>query len=219
MKHCYDCEARLLAKQIEGVYEKLYECAVKEFMEKGFKDASLRVIAQEAGTSTGSIYTRFGDKEGLFRAIVQPAADEVKAMFLSIQEAFHALDADTQRQEMGSYAENEMEHLIDLLYDHFDAFRLLLDASYGTLYQNFVNELVDIEVEYTYKFMQTVGIKSKRAGQLSQELLHMVMTAWLNGVFEVVRHEMPREDAKQYVRMLDEYHRAGFERIFMDIGR
>lgn len=28
-----------MAKQIEGVYEKVYECAKKEFLSKGFKDA------------------------------------------------------------------------------------------------------------------------------------------------------------------------------------
>ena len=41
-----------MAKQIEGVYEAILSCAKKEFLEKGYKDASLRVIAQEAGTST-----------------------------------------------------------------------------------------------------------------------------------------------------------------------
>ena len=46
-----------MAKQIEGVYEAVLKCAKKEFQDKGYKDASLRTIAQEAGTSTGSIYT------------------------------------------------------------------------------------------------------------------------------------------------------------------
>ena len=78
-----------MAKQIEGVYEAVLECAKKEFLEKGYKDASLRTIAQEAGTSTSSIYTRFGDKEGLFRAIVEPVAEEMRRMFLEIQENFH----------------------------------------------------------------------------------------------------------------------------------
>ena len=58
-----------MAKQKPGVYDRVLECAKEEFLSKGFLDASLRTIAQEAGTSTGSIYTRFGDKEGLFRAI------------------------------------------------------------------------------------------------------------------------------------------------------
>lgn len=59
-----------MAKQIEGVYENIIACATKEFLNKGYADASLRTIAAEAHTTTGSIYTRFGDKEGLFEAIV-----------------------------------------------------------------------------------------------------------------------------------------------------
>lgn len=39
-----------VAKQIEGVYDKLIECAKVEFLEKGFKDASLRTIAKNAHT-------------------------------------------------------------------------------------------------------------------------------------------------------------------------
>ena len=68
-----------MAKQKPGVYDRVLECAKDEFLSKGFLDASLRAIAQEAGTSTGSIYTRFGDKEGLFRAIVEPVVDQFKA--------------------------------------------------------------------------------------------------------------------------------------------
>ena len=55
-----------MAKQRPGVADKVLEYAKLEFLSKGFLEASLRTIAQEAGTSTGSIYTRFGDKEGLF---------------------------------------------------------------------------------------------------------------------------------------------------------
>ena len=51
-----------MAKQIEGVYENVLRCARQEFLEKGFALASLRDIAKAAGTSTGSIYTRFTDK-------------------------------------------------------------------------------------------------------------------------------------------------------------
>ena len=36
-----------MAKQIEGVYERILECAKKEFLEKGYTEASLRTIAAE----------------------------------------------------------------------------------------------------------------------------------------------------------------------------
>lgn len=208
-----------MAKQIEGVYEKVLECAGKEFLEKGFVDASLRTIAQEAGTSTGSIYTRFGDKEGLFRHIVEPAADGMKRIFLEIQENFHSFDEDTQRSEMGRYTSNGMQDILDFIYDHFDEFRLLLDASYGTLYQNFVNELVDIEVDYTYRFMRVIGCESVQSGQVTEEFIHIILTSYMNGMFEPVRHGMEKDVAEKYIGMLNSYHLAGFETIFSLQGR
>ena len=63
-----------MSKAVEGVTEKIEEYARKEFKSKGYVDASLRTIAMEAGTTTGSIYSRYGGKEGLFSALVEPAA-------------------------------------------------------------------------------------------------------------------------------------------------
>ena len=90
------------------------------------------------------IYTRFGDKEGLFDAIVSPAIDGLKSMFLSIQDDFHSFPADVQKESMGKYTKSRIQDMIDFIYDNYDEFRLLLDASYGTEYQSFLDELVDI---------------------------------------------------------------------------
>ena len=81
-----------MTKPIEGVSERILVCAREEFLEKGYSEASLRTIAAKADTTTGSIYSRFGDKEGLFCAIVEPAADHLVQMFLHTQETFHGLE-------------------------------------------------------------------------------------------------------------------------------
>lgn len=88
-----------MAKQIEGVYERILECAKKEFLEKDYTDASLRTIAPEADTSTNSIYVRFKDKEGLFAAIMEPVSEEFMSRCLNIQETFHKFDSETQHRE------------------------------------------------------------------------------------------------------------------------
>ncbi|MFR6181471.1 MAG: TetR/AcrR family transcriptional regulator, partial [Flavonifractor plautii] len=107
-----------VAKQKAGVYDKVLECAKEEFLSKGFLDASLRTIAQAAETSTGSIYTRFGDKEGLFRAIAEPVVDQFKAMFRRVQEDFHQLSEEEQRADMGQYTARHQEEMLDYIYDH-----------------------------------------------------------------------------------------------------
>ena len=203
-----------MAKQIQGVYEAVLACAKKEFLEKGYKDASLRTIAQQANTSTGSIYTRFGDKEGLFCAIVEPAAMGLKQMFLEIQEAFHSFDEEVQRTEMGRYTSSRQMEMLDYIYDHFDTFRLLLDCAEGTQFARFVEELVEIEVDYTYKYMEVIGCESVKSGLVTEEFVHIVVTAYFNGVFEVVRHRMDKPSAVKYVRLLNRYHMQGFSTIF-----
>ena len=204
----------VMAKQIEGVYEAVLACAKKEFLEKGYKDASLRVIAQAAGTSTGSIYTRFKDKAGLFDAIVGPAADQLKDMFVEIQENFHSLDDSTQEAEMGEYTSRHQMEMLEYIYDHFDEFRLLLDCSDGTRFSSFVDELVDIEVEYTYKYMEVINCESVKSGVVTEDFIHIIVTAYFNGMFEVVRHNMSRDDAKKYIRLLNRYHMQGFSTVF-----
>lgn len=203
-----------MAKQIEGVYERILDCAKKEFLEKGFISASLRVIAANANTSTNSIYVRFKDKEGLFEAIVSPALDGMMDMFCKSQETFHSFDAETQKAQVNNYSFNAMDRILDYIYEHFDEFRLLLDASYGTRFHNFIDTLVRLEVEYTYKYMEAVGCVGVKAGEITEDFIHIVTTSYFEGVFEVVRHGMDRNTAGEYLRLLEEYHAAGFDTFF-----
>jgi AcrR family transcriptional regulator len=202
-----------MAKQIEGVYERILESAKKEFLDKGYIDASLRTIAANAGTSTNSIYVRFRDKEGLFSAIVEPVMNGLLSMFRDVQETFHNYDKEVQRSEMGTYSENEMMHMIDYIYDHMDTFHLLLDASHGTKFQNFVDEFVRVETEYTYKWLVATGYKIEMDNYLTRNLLHIVNTSYFEGIFEVIRHDMEREEAKKYVNILGKYNHEGFRAI------
>ena len=199
-----------MAKQIEGVYERILECAKKEFLEKGYTDASLRTIASEAGTSTNSIYVRFKDKEGLFGAIVEPVSEEFMARCLNVQETFHGFDSETQRKEVGKYSGNAMLNMVDYIYDHFEEFCLLLDASYGTKFHNFVDRLVSLEEEYTWKWMEATGSRMDSADGMTEAFYHIMVTSYFEGIFEVVRHKMGREEAKKYVSMMGKYHHAGF---------
>ena len=203
-----------MAKQIEGVSERILNCAKAEFLDKGYTDASLRAIAAAADTSTNSIYVRFGDKEGLFSAIVEPVLSGMTERFIKIQEEFHHLDRAAQSTRVTEWEDGGTMELVDYMYDHLDEFRLLLDASYGTRFHNFVDELVRIEVEYTYKYMETVGYPAHLGDALTEKLLHIVTTSRFESIFEVIRHGMSREEAAEYIDLLSRYHRTGFSAIF-----
>ena len=67
-----------MASRIEGFDEAILCHAKNEFLEKGFEDASLRTIAQNAGVSTSTIYTRYSDKAGLFNFLVDKAVSRLR---------------------------------------------------------------------------------------------------------------------------------------------
>ena len=202
-----------MAKQIEGVSERILACAKAEFLDKGYTEASLRTIAA-AGTSTNSIYVRFQGKEGLFSAIVEPVLSGMTERFIKIQKGFHHLDRAAQSTRVTEWVDGGTMELVDYMYDHLDEFRLLLDASYGTRFHNFVDELVRIEVEYTYKYMETVGYPAHLGDAMTEKLLHIVTTSRFESIFEVIRHGMSREEAAEYNDLLSRYHRTGFFAVF-----
>lgn len=203
-----------MAKQIEGVAERIKAAAKKEFLDKGYVDASLRTIAAAADTSTNSIYVRFGDKEGLFSALVEPVLGEMTKRFIAIQERFHRMTPAEQAEPMPNYADGGTMELVDYMYEHLDEFRLLLDSSYGTRFHNFVDGLVRIEVEYTYKYMEAVGSTDILGDTVTEKLLHIVTTSHFESLFEIIRHGMSREEATEYIELLSRYYRTGFIEIF-----
>lgn len=195
-----------MAKQIEGVSERILACAKEEFLEKGFSEASLRSIAAKADTTTGSIYSRYGGKEELFGEIVEPAAEYLIAMFTRTQENFHAMDVEEQPKKMEGTVQNGMHEMLDYIYENFETFELLLDASYGTKFQHFVECLVEIETKYTYRYMEDMHMAKQTQNVITEDFVHIMTTALFESIFEVVRHKMTKEDAIRYIDMLSLYH-------------
>lgn len=199
-----------MSNRIAGVSEKLVECAKAEFLEKGFDGASLRNVAGNAVTSTSSIYIRFGDKDGLLLYITKPVTDGFIDIYKSVQQDFSELPSDVQSETVDEYSTKGMYRLIDYIYDNFDVFRILLDSSCDKFFRVFEHELIDIELEYTLKFMKATGCNSIQSGDVTPDFLHIVISCFFNGFFEPVRHGMSKNDAYRYIGMLSKYHRAGF---------
>jgi AcrR family transcriptional regulator len=55
----------------------LLEAAVQEFADKGFAGARINVIAERAGVNKERIYQYYGDKDGLFSAVLSTELDRV----------------------------------------------------------------------------------------------------------------------------------------------
>ncbi|MEL7565492.1 MAG: TetR/AcrR family transcriptional regulator [Clostridiales bacterium] len=185
----------------------------KEFLEKGFKDASLRNIVKRAGVTTGAFYGYYPDKEALFEALVSPAVHELKELFLSAQENFDEWPRDTKKRNVYEYTSGELKKFIAYIYDHFDEFKLLITCAEGTAFSDFVHDLVEIEVEYSLKFIESTGNDALSSGRATPELLHIISSAFFSAIFEVVKHNMTKKAADSYINSLNQFFTAGWKKI------
>ena len=109
--------------------EILREIASAEFLEKGFRGASLREIVKKAGVTTGAFYGYYKSKEDLFSALVKPHSDYVLNYFNCFVAKFMEIPKSEWAKNMDAYSKEGMVHIFEYAWEHKDAFRLILTAS------------------------------------------------------------------------------------------
>lgn len=202
-----------MRKKDELAIDKITECAKKEFLEKGFENASMRVIAENAGYTTGILYGRFADKGELFRAIVKDTADAFLSFYTNSQKEFASFPPEKQLSDMHSYVDKRIIEMIDIVYDSFDEYKLIICKSKGSEYEKFVDRLIEIETDNTIRFIEELNAAGIKINEVRADLSHMLATAMFNGMFEVIEHDFDKEDARQYIKQLQYFFNAGWDKL------
>lgn len=196
--------------ELTDTQKRILEVGKREFLEKGFKDASLRAIVKEAGFTKGAFYGYYNSKEALFDALVAPAADELIAQFKQAQQAHYELVTEDKAEQSQDLSTSYLNYFINYIYDHFDSFKLVICCSEGTRYANYIHELVELEVDQTENYYQHLRRLGKLKGTVNRDLHHMITSAYFTAVFETVAHDMSREQAIGYVNELAVFFNCGW---------
>lgn len=100
--------------------------------------------------------------------------------------------------------------MIEYMYNHYEDFKILICCSEGTSYESFIHSMVEVEVEYTLRYVEVLKKLGNEVSELDRDLCHMIASGMFEGVFEVIRHDMPKERAKVFVARLCEFYTAGW---------
>ena len=175
--------------------EKIQQAALAEFLDKGFLGASLRQIVKNAGVTTGAFYGYFSSKEALFNAIVEPHAAALMGRFMEAQTTFAELPEKEQPEHMGLESGRCVDWMVDYICAHREPVKLLLCCAEGTSYEHFVHNMVEVEVEYTQRYMEVLRRLGRDIPVLDKSLCHIIASGMFNGIFEIVVHDIPQEQA------------------------
>ena len=202
-----------MEEKSNATLEKIHEAAMAEFLDKGFQGASLRQIVKNAGVTTGAFYGYFSSKEALFASIVEPHAAALMGRFMEAQTSFSELPEQEQPGHMGLESSQCVNWMVDYICDHREPVKLLLCKAEGTSYEHFVHNMVEVEVEYTLRYMDVLRRLGREVPELSQSLCHIIASGMFNGLFEIVVHDMPKEQALRDVEQFRTFYTGGWLKL------
>ena len=189
-------------------HNRIIPAATQEFLEKGFQNASTRSIAARAGITSGGLYRHFRDKEDMFAALVDPALAEMNRW----------MDAHVRRGYTGAltgdygamWQDTEIDMIREVVYPNLDAFRLVLCCSQGTKYENFVDELVKEHQAIMLDVFEKLRARGVPVRDISEEELHILMSAYTTAMFEPVVHNYPLEKALHHLKIIERFFMPGW---------
>jgi AcrR family transcriptional regulator len=184
-------------------HKSILQAARKEFIDKGFKEASMRNIAKDAGVGLSNIYNYFRNKDEIFLAIVKPAKEKLFA-FVTEQ---HTEPLDFTACAPLGHDEESVEFYIKLIFEYKEEYRLLLYHSQGSSMENFRDMLTDHITEVSNSFMTLENQHYPDAHKVSDFFIH-AMSSWMTSILgEMATHDMDRQKIRDFFY---EYFRFSF---------
>ena len=194
---------------------KILQAALDELSEKGFLGTSLRQVVKHAGVTTGAFYGYFSSKEALFASIVEPHAAALMGKFMESQSSFAELPETEQPEHLGVESGSYIHWMVGYICQHREPVKLLLCGAEGTSYENFIHNMVEVEVESTLQYMQVLRRLGRNVPVLDRQMCHILASGMFSGLFEIVIHDMPYEQAIRYVDQLRDFYTAGWLKLMM----
>ena len=79
---------------------------------------------------------------------------------------------------------------------------------------SFIEDIAELDERYTLKYIEDTGndvISSGRAGRL---LIHLLCSSYMYGFFEVIRHDMSKDEAQVHIAQLQSFFSHGWDKLF-----
>ncbi|WP_312045263.1 TetR/AcrR family transcriptional regulator [Anaerotignum sp.] len=195
--------------------EQLIQWGRKEFLEKGFAQASLRNICKNAGVTTGALYFFFENKEDLFASIVEKPLSQLNQI---LNEHF---DKELNQEDYHNPGRENSEDLacakemLHCIYQNYDAFQLLLTKARGSKFEHAEEQFVEMS-EKKYRLIADDVCRQKNVPKPAEYMLHWFAHTQVNLFVHLVSHEKLEEKAGRNLEAMVACMTACWNQLLLD---
>lgn len=190
----------------DEVKEKILNSARGEFLEHGYAEASLRVIADKEGLTKGAVYSYFENKDALFYELTAPA--------INIMENSSNRD-DRFYSNFYEIPNQLFESCAHAVLDNYESFKLLLFCSAGSSLQDYREIIIQLYTKNFYKllafFTQTEPCKEC---VICEMFIHTLANTFVSFLEEIILHEPDRKEAEEYAEQMAIFVHSGIVELY-----
>ena len=193
-------------------HEKVKKAIKEEFLEKGFEDASIRSIGARAGMTSAGLYRHYADKEAMFNSMVEPLIESIIDWTERHPDRKYSLvDGGVTKDEL--FGETFIDMIKEVILPRKDEFILLMSRSSGTKYENFIHDYVEENQKKFTEAIRYLKEKGYPTAELSEEELHMLLSAYLTACFEPIIHDYDNVKIEKYLNTVQKFFMPGWLKI------
>ncbi len=178
---------------------KICEASRKEFMEYGYKKASLRRICAQAGVTTGALYFFFRDKDALFCSLVEDKLEQICEVMMShFNSEIRFMCGKNKLCIKVTYTvEEALRKIFNIIYEDRESILLLLTKAQESSLENALDDVTRIS-EMHMEFIGNYLQQHRKDRKVSQHLYHWMAHTSVNVVVYAVTHFEKKEDACEF---------------------
>ena len=194
-----------------SIDDKLLNIAKQEFLLHGYEKTSVNKICEKAKITTGALFRRYKSKKELFLALIMPTVSFMHGLFTE----HHKVLMKEQSLNcilMGS--SDGKRHFVEYIYNNFDEFKLIFVCSSREVFSCLLDTFVEIETKNMIFMVKKLNPDYFENDKTLTDMAHIISTAYFNALFEIVHHEMTKDEAFIYVKHIEEFYKNGCLSIF-----
>lgn len=191
-------------------YQAIFDAARKEFILKGFKDASMRNIAKEANVGLSNIYNYFGNKNEIFEEVLKPAKNELYAF---IREQHSEDNIDYHRLTPFGHQEEAVDQYINLIYKYKEEYRLLLFYADGSSFSRFRESLITYLTGISFSYMDLEQKQYPNMKEVNPFIIHVISSWMVTLLGEIVTHNFNKSQIREFYRDFFRFEYAGWREL------
>ena len=196
----------------EEIRENILKAAREEFLEKGFRDASIRSITAKAKTSKSNLYNYFNDKDALFRAVLKPTLSAIEKGFAAVRERNR-----TRPETAYSFAAQK-EYIIvvmEYVYAHQEDVKLLLFCAGGSSLEGYRDTVLDGFTDVLDDWLR----QAAPGKDISRFFIRCVAGFYLNAIEGMLTRGVSLQEAGAHFGEFMAFVYGGWSAVLGDAGK